>query len=310
MTGLEAVARGPWGSCSAPVLVAGAVLARGRSVLARSSARRARSGGDAGLAWEIRLSSTRKSAPIAPSVRSSRAAARSWRSRRATCGQSWASSLRDVGASLDQNLARSRETLDAAGLPRGRMQDDNQKKLEEMRADRGREAAGTLERASAESSSWSAERLEAVHKGLGEMQTLATGVGDLKRVLTNVRPAASGARCSWGAARTDSGPDQYARQRRDAPGRASGSSSRSGCRAATTARSPSGCRSTRSSRTRTTSACWPRRKRRRGGGRGGRARAGGAHRRGASEIRDKYMYPPHTTDFALLFLPTEGLTPR
>ena len=52
---------------------------------------------------------------------------------------------------------------------------------------------GTLEKRLGESFKLVCERLEQVHKGLGEMQTLATGVGDLKRVLTNVK-----ARGTWG----------------------------------------------------------------------------------------------------------------
>jgi DNA recombination protein RmuC len=77
------------------------------------------------------------------------------------------------------------------------------------------------------------------------------------------------------------------------------------CRARPTRRC--GCRSTPSSRARTTSACWTPRsrptRRRRGRGQG----AGNPLRLEARTIADKYLAPPHTTDFALLFLPTEGL---
>ena len=67
------------------------------------------------------------------------------------------------------------------------MQDDNAKKLDEMRATVDEKLQTTLEKRLSESFKQVSERLEQVHKGLGEMQTLATGVGDLKRVLTNVK---------------------------------------------------------------------------------------------------------------------------
>ena len=73
------------------------------------------------------------------------------------------------------------------------MQDDNAKQLEEMRKTVDEKLHDTLEKRLGESFKLVSERLEAVHKGLGEMQNLATGVGDLKRVLTNVK-----ARGTWG----------------------------------------------------------------------------------------------------------------
>src|SRR5512147_310542 len=69
---------------------------------------------------------------------------------------------------------------------------------------------GTLEKRLGESFKQVSERLEQVHKGLGEMQTLATGVGDLKKVLTNVRT-----RGTWGEIQLGAmleqvlTPDQY-----------------------------------------------------------------------------------------------------
>lgn len=70
---------------------------------------------------------------------------------------------------------------------------DNEAKLEKMRATVEEKLQGTLEARLGESFKLVSERLEAVHKGLGEMQTLANGVGDLKRVLTNVK-----SRGGWG----------------------------------------------------------------------------------------------------------------
>ena len=73
------------------------------------------------------------------------------------------------------------------------MQIDNAKQLEQMRQTVDEKLQGTLEKRLGESFKIVSERLELVHKGLGEMQTLATGVGDLKKVLTNVKT-----RGTWG----------------------------------------------------------------------------------------------------------------
>ena len=67
------------------------------------------------------------------------------------------------------------------------IQEDNSKQLEQMRATVDEKLQGTLEKRLGESFKQVSERLEQVHKGLGEMQSLAAGVGDLKRVLTNVK---------------------------------------------------------------------------------------------------------------------------
>lgn len=67
------------------------------------------------------------------------------------------------------------------------MQTGNERKLDEMRATVDEKLQKTLEIRLGESFKLVSERLEAVHKGLGDMQQLATGVGDLKRVLTNVK---------------------------------------------------------------------------------------------------------------------------
>lgn len=67
------------------------------------------------------------------------------------------------------------------------LQDDNSAKLEKMRETVDEKLQKTLETRLGESFKLVSERLEAVHKGLGDMQQLATGVGDLKRVLTNVK---------------------------------------------------------------------------------------------------------------------------
>jgi len=91
------------------------------------------------------------------------------------------------------------------------MQIDNAKQLEQMRQTVDEKLQGTLEKRLGESFKQVSERLELVHKGLGEMQTLATGVGDLKKVLTNVKT-----RGTWGEVQLGAlleqvlNPDQFA----------------------------------------------------------------------------------------------------
>jgi DNA recombination protein RmuC len=83
-----------------------------------------------------------------------------------------------------QQLDKIRETIENRLK---QLQDENSKKLEEMRATVNEKLQDTLEKRLTESFKQVSERLEQVHKGLGEMQTLATGVGDLKKVLSNVK---------------------------------------------------------------------------------------------------------------------------
>jgi DNA recombination protein RmuC len=81
-------------------------------------------------------------------------------------------------------LDQLRETLEKKIAD---LQSGNERKLDEMRATVDEKLQKTLETRLGESFKLVSERLEAVHKGLGDMQQLATGVGDLKRVLTNVK---------------------------------------------------------------------------------------------------------------------------
>jgi DNA recombination protein RmuC len=86
--------------------------------------------------------------------------------------------------STEQKLERMRETIETRVKA---MQEDNSEKLEKMRATVDEKLHATLEKRLGESFKIVSERLEMVHKGLGEMQNLATGVGDLKKVLSNVK---------------------------------------------------------------------------------------------------------------------------
>lgn len=90
------------------------------------------------------------------------------------------------------------------------IRENNDKKLEEMRVTVDEKLHNTLEKRLGESFKLVSDRLEIVHKGLGEMQTLANGVGDLKRVLSNVKT-----RGTWGEIQLENlidqilAPEQY-----------------------------------------------------------------------------------------------------
>lgn len=106
-------------------------------------------------------------------------------------GESQDARLHRVTATLDEKLTQNearvekmRETLNQSV---SRMQEENGKKLEEMRQTVDEKLHATLDKRLNESFSLVSQRLEQVYKGLGEMQTLAAGVGDLKKVLTNVK---------------------------------------------------------------------------------------------------------------------------
>ncbi len=90
----------------------------------------------------------------------------------------------------DQKVGEMRDTLFQSLT---QMRQDNAVKLEEMRKTVDENLHQTLSRRLGESFSLVNDRLEAVHKGLGEMQTLASGVGDLKKVLSNIKT-----RGTWG----------------------------------------------------------------------------------------------------------------
>lgn len=94
---------------------------------------------------------------------------------------------RQLDEKLNQNeerMERMRETLHKSV---NQLQEENSKKLEEMRITVDEKLHATLDKRLGESFQQVSQRLEMVYKGLGEMQTLASGVGDLKRVLTNVK---------------------------------------------------------------------------------------------------------------------------
>lgn len=186
---------------------------------------------------------------------------------------------------------------------------DNTQKLEQMRATVDEKLHTTLEHRLGESFKLVSDRLEQVHKGLGEMQTLATGVGDLKKVLTNVK-----SRGGWGEVQLGAlleeflSPGQYAKNVATRPGSAE--------RVEYAIKFPG--------RGEDGTPCWlpvdakfPLEDYQRLQDAIERADVAAVdlNRRAledffkteARRIRDKYIEPPHTTDFAILFIPTEGL---
>jgi DNA recombination protein RmuC len=106
------------------------------------------------------------------------------------------SELQDLRTTVDGRLAT--------------IQVENDKKLEQIRQTVDEKLQGTLEARLGESFKQVSDRLEQVYKGLGEMQTLAVGVGDLKRVLTNVKTRGNWGEVQLGALLAEMlAPDQY-----------------------------------------------------------------------------------------------------
>lgn len=105
--------------------------------------------------------------------------------------QSVTDSLHSIQKALNENTLQSEQKLEnIRGTVEHRLQSmqlDNSKKLDEMRMTVDEKLQKTLEERISKSFTIVSERLEQVYKGLGEMQTLAVGVGDLKKVLSNVK---------------------------------------------------------------------------------------------------------------------------
>jgi len=123
--------------------------------------------------------------------------------------ESFARQMQQLTAANTQQQEHLRQVVEARLRD---IQTDNAKQLEQMRATVDEKLQGTLEARLGASFKQVSERLEQVHKGLGEMQNLATGVGDLKRVLTNIK-----SRGDWGEIRLEAllehalSPEQFAR---------------------------------------------------------------------------------------------------
>ncbi len=189
------------------------------------------------------------------------------------------------------------------------LQTDNAVRLEEMRKTVDEKLHATLEQRLGESFKLVSDRLEKVHQGLGEMQQLAIGVGDLKRVLTNVKT-----RGTWGEVQLEMlleqvlTPEQYAKNVETVSG--------SGERVEFAIKLP-GQDEGQTPVWMPIDAKFPKEQYERLAEAAERADAEGvavagrelerAVRLEAKKIAEKYLSPPLTTDFAILFLPTEGL---
>jgi DNA recombination protein RmuC len=205
-----------------------------------------------------------------------------------------------------QRMAEVRATLEAKIRD---LQTDNGARLEEMRRTVDEKLHATLEQRLGESFKLVSDRLEKVHQGLGEMQQLAIGVGDLKRVLTNVKT-----RGTWGEVQLEIlleqmlTPDQYAKNVETIPG--------TGERVEFAIKLP-GQDDGLTPVWMPIDAKFPKEQYERLLEAADRADADGvavagrdlerAVRVEAKTIAEKYLSPPLTTDFAIMFLPTEGL---
>jgi DNA recombination protein RmuC len=211
----------------------------------------------------------------------------------------------DLARAVQLNLGEVRTTLE------GRLQtlqQGNEAKLDQMRATVEEKLQSTLEARLGESFRIVSERLEQVHRGLGEMQTLASGVGDLKRVLTNVKTRGTFGEVQLAALLEQVlTAEQYATNVATRPG--------SSERVEFAIRLPG--REDGVPVWLPIDAKFPAEDYERllaahdvadaaaveAAGRALEARI----RNEAKTMREKYVEPPHTTDFGVLFLPTEGL---
>jgi DNA recombination protein RmuC len=214
-----------------------------------------------------------------------------------------------LGALTESNAQRMLEVRATLETKIRDLQNDNARRLEEMRQTVDEKLHATLETRLTESFRQVSDRLEKVHQGLGEMQQLAIGVGDLKRVLVNVKT-----RGTWGEVQLEMlleqilTIDQYAKNVETVAG--------SNARVEFAIKLP-GVVDGGPPLWLPIDAKFPKEQYERlleaadQGDADGVARAGleleRAVRGEAKTICEKYVSPPQTTDFAILFLPTEGL---
>tara|TARA_Y100000590_G_scaffold123119_3_gene141009 strand:- start:1517 stop:2701 length:1185 start_codon:yes stop_codon:yes gene_type:complete len=211
--------------------------------------------------------------------------------------------LNEVNAGLENLRSTVRSELET-------IRTSNEIKLEAIRKTVDEELQSTLEKRLGESFKLVSSRLEAVQAGLGEMRTLATGVGDLKKVLTNVK-----ARGTWGEVQLESlleqilTPDQYDRNVK--------TNNRTGEMVEFAVKLPGQNNNLEEPVWLPIDAKFPQEDylRLMESSDAGDTKAVEQSRESlvrsiknsAKDIQKKYLNPPATTDFAILFLPTEGL---
>ncbi len=215
--------------------------------------------------------------------------------------------IKDLSDKNETRIGQLRDTLDTRMK---NLQDSNDKKLEQMRHTVDEKLQSTLEKRLGDSFKIVSERLEAVQRGLGEMQNLATGVGDLKRVLTNVK-----ARGTWGEVQLGAileqmlAPEQYEKNVRVRP--------ESGEEVEFAIRLPGAGPDKAESVWLPIDAKFPQEDYQRLLNATETADTDAVEQSmksltraievSAKNIAEKYIVPPATTDFAIMFLPTEGL---
>jgi DNA recombination protein RmuC len=220
-------------------------------------------------------------------------------------GEQQQARLAALTADNEKRMGDVRATLEAQLKA---LQQDNAQQLEKMRATVDEKLQSTLEARLGQSFALVSERLEAVQRGLGEMQNLATGVGDLKRVLTNVKKRGIFGEVQLGALLEDMlTAEQYAANVITVPGsnervefaiRMPGQDEGDHVYLPIDAKFPveDYQRLLDAQEIADAEAA-------NAAGRALETRV----REEAKRIRAKYVAPPHTTDFAVLYLPTEGL---
>ena len=215
--------------------------------------------------------------------------------------------IKDLAGANEERFEKLRETVDAK---LNQLRESNEAKLEEMRRTVDEKLHDTLEKRLGESFKLVSDQLEAVQSGLGEMRSLATGVGDLKKVLSNVKTRGILGEVQLGAILEEIlTVNQYGINVRTKPD--SGENVEFAVRLPGPDGDPDKCvwlpidsKFPQEDYVRLVDA----------------ADAGDVEavkdatqslirsvKKCARDISEKYIYPPETTDFAIMFLPTEGL---
>ncbi len=219
----------------------------------------------------------------------------------------FAEQLKNLTGSTEQRFDKLRETVESQLRL---IQEDSARKLEQMRATVDEKLHDTLEKRLGESFKLVSERLELVHKGLGEMQSLASGVGDLKKVLTNVKTRGTFGEIQLGSLLEQIlAPEQYEANvvtKKGSTGRVEFAVKLPGRDADQrhTVWLPLDAKFPQEDYLRLLEA--------QDAGNVEQVAEAGKQleksvRESARTIRDKYLAPPDTTDFGIMFLPTEGL---
>ncbi|WP_396269382.1 DNA recombination protein RmuC [Ideonella sp.] len=221
-------------------------------------------------------------------------------------GRQQVGQLERLAEVLERQMAELRERM---GQALTHLQEGNERKLDAMRATVDEKLHATLEQRLGESFKQVADRLEQVHQGLGEMQGLAREVGSLGRVLSNVKTRGVFGEVQLAALLEQVfTPEQYAANVETVPG--------TGARVEFALKLPGGQGAT-GPLWLPIDAKFPREDYERLLQAQDEADAPAVElaakaiearlRAEAKQIRDKYLAPPHTTDFGILFVPTEGL---